>query len=197
MYRQMSMESKQVRQTLKCQNGNKNCQSSLFCLPQRPLTISRYILRIQLSVEHVMHLPMHQPTFFEFAYSLHLSQLVVMLQAQELRAYLKGLGAEISAEKSPKGIEDDLHKIIGVCDTCFKDATEQEIESVLNGIVSMLVTVSIHSVMQSKPFLQVTLSSIFLMLQIPLERAENLVLAFCEKLTKAMGQNLKMVTLRV
>lgn len=63
-------------------------------------------------------------------------------QAQELRTYLNGLGAEISTEKSPKGIEDDLHKIIGVCDTCFKDATEQEIESVLNGIVSMLVTVS-------------------------------------------------------
>ncbi|KAK3931597.1 Eukaryotic translation initiation factor 3 subunit M [Frankliniella fusca] len=93
-------------------------------------------------------------------------------QAQELRAYLKSLGAEISTEKSPKGIEDDLHKIIGVCDTCFKDAPEQEIESVLNGIVSMLVT-------------------------IPLERAENLVLAFSEKLTKATGQNLKMITLRV
>lgn len=93
-------------------------------------------------------------------------------QAQELRAYLKSLGAEISTEKSPKGVEDDLHKIIGVCDTCFKDAPEQEIEGVLNGIVSMLVT-------------------------IPLERAENLVLAFCEKLTKATGQNLKMITLRV
>nr|QBH73921.1 eukaryotic translation initiation factor 3 subunit M [Frankliniella cephalica] len=93
-------------------------------------------------------------------------------QAQELRAYLKSLGAEISTEKSPKGIEDDLHKIIGVCDTCFKDVPEQDIESVLNGIVSMLVT-------------------------IPPERAENLVLAFSEKLTKATGQNLKMITLRV
>nr|QBH73922.1 eukaryotic translation initiation factor 3 subunit M [Franklinothrips vespiformis] len=93
-------------------------------------------------------------------------------QAQELRAYLKSLGAEISTEKSPKGIEDDLHKIIGVCDTCFKEGREQEIESALNGIVSILV-------------------------MIPLERAENLILAFSEKLTKATGYKLGMVTLRV
>lgn len=32
-------------------------------------------------------------------------------QAQELRKYFKSLGAEISEEKSPKGIEDDLHKV--------------------------------------------------------------------------------------
>nr|CAD7443854.1 unnamed protein product [Timema bartmani] len=93
-------------------------------------------------------------------------------QAQEFRAYFKGLGAEISEEKSPKGIEDDLHKIIGVCDSCFKEANEAEIESVLNGIVSMLVL-------------------------IPVERAENLILAFCEKLTKASGYKLGMVALRV
>jgi translation initiation factor 3 subunit M len=59
-----------------------------------------------------------------------------------LRAYFKKLGAEISEEKSPKGIEDDLHKIIGVCDACFKEVPEAEIESILNGIVSMLVLVS-------------------------------------------------------
>ncbi|XP_066998785.1 eukaryotic translation initiation factor 3 subunit M [Anabrus simplex] len=93
-------------------------------------------------------------------------------QAQELRVYFKSLGAEISEEKSPKGIEDDLHKIIGVCDSCFKDNNESEIESVLNSIVSMLVL-------------------------IPVERAENLILAFCEKLTKAPGYKLGMVALRV
>lgn len=60
----------------------------------------------------------------------------------ELRVYFKNLGAEISEEKSPKGIEDDLHKIIGVCDACFKEGNEPEIESVLNAIVSMLVLVS-------------------------------------------------------
>jgi len=35
-----------------------------------------------------------------------------------------------------------LHKIIGVCDACFKEVAEAEIESILNGIVSMLVLVS-------------------------------------------------------
>nr|QBH73914.1 eukaryotic translation initiation factor 3 subunit M [Carausius morosus] len=93
-------------------------------------------------------------------------------QAQEFRAYFKRLGAEISEEKSSKGIEDDLHKIIGVCDACFKEPNEIEIESVLNGIVSMLVL-------------------------IPVERAENLILAFCEKLTKAHGHKLGLVALRV
>ncbi|XP_075234518.1 eukaryotic translation initiation factor 3 subunit m isoform X1 [Lycorma delicatula] len=93
-------------------------------------------------------------------------------QAVELRVYFKSLGAEISEEKSPKGIEDDLHKIIGVCDACFKEGNEPEIESVLNAIVSMLVL-------------------------IPAERAENLILAFSEKLTKAPGHKLGCVALRV
>ena len=47
-------------------------------------------------------------------------------------------------EGSEKGIEDDLHKIIGVCDACFKDqpnANPSEIEEVFNGIVSMLALV--------------------------------------------------------
>lgn len=81
-------------------------------------------------------------------------------QAQELRKYFKSLGAEISSEKSTKGIEDDLHKIIGVCDVCFKDGDANEIDAILNSIVSIMVS-------------------------IPLDRGENIVLAFCEKLTKA------------
>lgn len=81
-------------------------------------------------------------------------------QAQELRKYFKKLGAEISEEKSTKGIEDDLHKIIGVCDVCFKDGDPIEIDAILNSIVSIMVS-------------------------IPLDRGENIVLAFCEKLTKA------------
>ncbi|KAJ8914603.1 hypothetical protein NQ315_017308 [Exocentrus adspersus] len=92
-------------------------------------------------------------------------------QAQELRAYLKSLGAEISEEKSPKGIEDDLHKIIGVCDTCFKEGQESDVEMILNDIVSIMVL-------------------------IPLERSENIILAFCEKLTKAQGAKLGQVCLR-
>ncbi|XP_039294731.1 eukaryotic translation initiation factor 3 subunit M [Nilaparvata lugens] len=93
-------------------------------------------------------------------------------QAVELRQYFKSLGAEISEEKSPKGIEDDLHKIIGVSDACFKEGNELEVEGVLNAIVSMLVLV-------------------------PVERAENLILAFSEKLTKAPGPKLGCVALRV
>ncbi|XP_046748627.1 eukaryotic translation initiation factor 3 subunit M [Diprion similis] len=92
-------------------------------------------------------------------------------QAQELRVYFKSLGAEISEEKSPRGIEDDLHKIIGVCDACFKEGNETEIETILNDIVSIMVL-------------------------IPIERAENLILAFCEKLTKAPGQKLGVVCLK-
>ena len=39
-------------------------------------------------------------------------------QAEELRVYFKSLGAEISAERSEKGIEDDLHKGPFTCDVC-------------------------------------------------------------------------------
>ncbi|KAK0159699.1 hypothetical protein PV327_010787 [Microctonus hyperodae] len=92
-------------------------------------------------------------------------------QAQELRIYFKSLGAEISDEKSPRGIEDDLHKIIGVCDACFKEGNETEIENILNDIVSILI-------------------------HIPVERAENLILAFCEKLKKAPGQKLGLIYLK-
>ncbi|XP_053684021.1 eukaryotic translation initiation factor 3 subunit M [Sabethes cyaneus] len=95
-------------------------------------------------------------------------------QAQELRKFFKKLGAEISEEKSSKGIEDDLHKIIGVCDVCFKEPsphTVEEIDAVLNSVVSIIVS-------------------------IPLERGENLILAFCEKMTKAPDQTLARVCLQ-
>ena len=39
-------------------------------------------------------------------------------QAEELRVYFKSLGAEISAERSEKGIEDDLHKGQFTCGVC-------------------------------------------------------------------------------
>lgn len=92
-------------------------------------------------------------------------------QAQELRRYFKKLGAEITEQKSPKGIEDDLHKIIGVCDVCFKDGTPQEVDQVLNSIVSIMVSV-------------------------PLERGENIILSYCDKLTKAPGTQLATVCLQ-
>merc|ERR1711981_1412514 len=94
-------------------------------------------------------------------------------QAEELRAYFKGLGAEISAERSDKGIEDDLHKIIGVCDACFTDASNpNQIEEVLNGIVSMFALVTG-------------------------EKSENLIVAFCEKLTKAPSNIVGLTCLKV
>lgn len=95
----------------------------------------------------------------------------------ELRSYFKELGAEISAERSSvegiKGTVEDLHKIIGVCDACFKDtANAGQIEEVLNGIVSMLALV-------------------------PVENSENLIVAFCEKLTKAPSNVVGMTCLKV
>lgn len=95
-------------------------------------------------------------------------------QAQELRAYLRGLGAEISEEKSAKGIEDDLHKIVGAVEACFREGHEAEVEEVLNDIVSMTVLVEA-------------------------ERAEGLILALCEKLSRAReiaGQPMSSVALK-
>lgn len=36
-----------------------------------------------------------------------------------------------------------MHKIIGVCDVCFKDGEPSEIDAILNSIVSIMVSVSI------------------------------------------------------
>lgn len=93
-------------------------------------------------------------------------------QAEELRSYFKSLGAEISEERSPKGTEDDLHKIIGVCDACFKETDVNSIQEVLNGIVSMLALVTG-------------------------EKSENLILAFCEKLSKAPSNPVGKTCLKV
>ncbi len=67
---------------------------------------------------------------------------------------------------SEKGIEDDLHKIIAVCDACFKEGSPaasdaDKVGEVLNGIVSMLALVTGE------------------------KSSENLILAFCEKLVRA------------
>jgi len=87
-------------------------------------------------------------------------------QCQELREYMNELGAEISTQPSSKGMEDDLHKIIGVCDICFQKGTEADIESVLNGIVSVVIIADSAA-------------------------SDGLVLAFCEKLTTAWEPELK------
>ena len=57
-------------------------------------------------------------------------EIEVEEQAEELRAYFKGLGAEISEVRSDKGFEDDLHKIIGVCDACFRETNVKDVQGV-------------------------------------------------------------------
>lgn len=93
-------------------------------------------------------------------------------QTAELRSYLKGLGAEISEENADGGLEKDLQQIIEVCDVCFKDSSDIVTESILNGIISLVVTVHV-------------------------DRSENLIVSFCEKLTKAPTHRLSLVCLRV
>lgn len=92
-------------------------------------------------------------------------------QAAELRSYFKSLGADISEDVSEDGLHKDLKDIIEVCDLCFKENSESDVESVLNSIVSLLVVV-------------------------PAEKGENLILAFCEKLLKASSPRIAVVCLR-
>lgn len=93
-------------------------------------------------------------------------------QTDELRAYLKGLGANISEEPSPTGVDDDLMQIISVCDFCFKEASDVEIEGVLNSIVSMLIMV-------------------------PQDRADKFIQAFCEKVINASSNRFGHLALKV
>ncbi|XP_076369952.1 eukaryotic translation initiation factor 3 subunit m [Tachypleus tridentatus] len=94
------------------------------------------------------------------------------IQCQDLRSYFKSLGADISEENSPEGFLIDLQQIIGVCDVCFKEQSEADIESVLNSIVSLLVLV-------------------------PPDQCDNLMYAFCEKLTKTPSVRTGQICLRV
>lgn len=61
---------------------------------------------------------------------------------------MKDLGADIPEEKSSKGIEDDLHKIISFCDVCFIDGQEADVEIVLNDIVSIIVLVCLTNILK-------------------------------------------------
>lgn len=93
-------------------------------------------------------------------------------QCLDLRVYLKGLGADISDEQCPESLALNLAQIIGVCDACFREANDSDIEAVLNSIVSLLVDVG------------------------PAE-GEALVGAFCDKLAKAPSNRLGLMTVRV
>jgi len=94
-------------------------------------------------------------------------------QAEELRAHFKSLGADISEERSEKGLEDDLQKIISVCDASFKEGSETtDVEGIMNGIVSMLALCSG-------------------------DKSETLILSFCEQLSKAPSTELGLVSMKV
>ena len=108
---------------------------------------------------------MNVPVFIDISYEE---------QAEELRAYFKSLGADIAAERSEKGLEDDLTHIIAVCDASFTsgDATEADVEGIMNGIVSMLALCSG-------------------------DKSEQLILAFCEQLSKAPKTDKGLVAMKV
>ncbi|KAH7937115.1 hypothetical protein HPB49_007975 [Dermacentor silvarum] len=93
-------------------------------------------------------------------------------QCLDLRAYFKSLGADISDEQFPETLALNLAEIINVCDVCFREATDADIEAVLNSIVSLLVDV------------------------VPSE-GEPLVNAFCAKLAQAPSNRLGVMAVRV
>ena len=131
------------------------------------------LFRSQLTF-HFKDFPLIFALFCPFLTTCLIYCIFLVFQAEELRRYFGSVGAEISEDRSAKGIEDDLHKIIAVCDACFanRDADNvseddhcANIQQVLNGIVSMLALVAGE------------------------KSSENLILAFCEKLTKAPAEN--------
>lgn len=93
-------------------------------------------------------------------------------QCLELRSYLKGFGADISDEHVPESLALNVQQIIGVCDVCFKEASDADIEAVLNSIVSLLAVIN------------------------PTE-GEALVNAFCDKLSKAPSNRMGAMCVRV
>lgn len=54
-------------------------------------------------------------------YVLFLIEMYFVLQASELRAYIKSKGAEISEENAEGGLHVDLAQIIEACDVCLRD----------------------------------------------------------------------------
>ncbi|RWS30505.1 eukaryotic translation initiation factor 3 subunit M-like protein [Leptotrombidium deliense] len=62
-------------------------------------------------------------------------------QCEELREYFSNLGANISKTTAGEGFLKDVEQIIGVCEYCFKEEKENDIECVLNSVVSLLIQV--------------------------------------------------------
>jgi translation initiation factor 3 subunit M len=84
-----------------------------------------------------------------------------------------GLGASLSPTNKDSFI-DDLKEIISVCDVCYKEEKESDIESVLNSIVSVLIQVP-----QTSP------------------DSYQLISLFCDQLVKAPNPKTALIALRV
>ncbi|CAH1787809.1 unnamed protein product [Owenia fusiformis] len=81
-------------------------------------------------------------------------------QVLELRSYLKGLGAEISEESSAAGYITDIVQLVSASEKCFTEASnDTDIESVFNSIISLILIV-------------------------PSDNSEDLIISLCEKLAK-------------
>ncbi|XP_014668026.1 PREDICTED: eukaryotic translation initiation factor 3 subunit M-like [Priapulus caudatus] len=81
-------------------------------------------------------------------------------QALELRGYLKQIGAEISEENSELGFAHDLTKIVEASDVLWKQASEADAECALNSVISLVMI-------------------------IPQDQLESIVLPFIEKVVKS------------
>ncbi|XP_077994676.1 eukaryotic translation initiation factor 3 subunit M-like [Glandiceps talaboti] len=86
-------------------------------------------------------------------------------QAFELRGFLKSLGAEISEEVSEAGVWQDVSHIIEASDVIWKNAgDDSDISGMFNSILSLL-------------------------LYVPPEKLDDLVITLCEKVLKAGGDD--------
>lgn len=94
-------------------------------------------------------------------------------QCEELREYMLELGAPIPKQSTDNYIID-LQQIISVCDIIFKVEKENEIEMVLNSIVSVLLQVGANQ-----------------------PEAPALLASFCDQLTKAPNAKTSVTAFRV
>lgn len=94
-------------------------------------------------------------------------------QCVELREYMISLGSSLSPTKCDSFITD-LKEIISVCDVCFEEEKESDMESVLNSVVSVLIQVPQTSTDISQ-----------------------LINTFCDQLIKAPNPKIALIALRV
>lgn len=94
-------------------------------------------------------------------------------QCEELREYMLSLGAPIPPKPTDNYLTD-LQQIISVCDIIFKVEKEQEIEMVLNSVVSVLLLVNANQ-----------------------SEASPLISSFCEQLVKAPNPKSASISFRV